>query len=223
MMNTIITILIIATGTSIMNNGDKTGLWLEEYAVPYMKFKEQGFEVTVATIDGGVVPIDPNSLEGQKPEWKEAMDALNTSVMLKDVKSENYQAVYIPGGHGAMFNLADDKVVKSVIAQFADSNKIVSSICHGPASLVGVKLKNGKYLLDGKKLVSFTNSEEDEVNKSKLMPFMLESKLVEQGAIFQAKANWADNVVVDGNLITGQNPSGSASIAEAIVEKLKKK
>ncbi len=223
MMNTIITILIIATGTSIMNNGDKTGLWLEEYAVPYMKFKEQGFEVTVATIDGGVVPIDPNSLEGQKPEWKEAMDALNTSVMLKDVKSENYQAVYIPGGHGAMFDLADDKVVKSVIAQFADNNKIVSSICHGPASLVGVKLKNGKYLVDGKKLVSFTNSEEDEVNKSKLMPFMLESKLVEQGAIFQAKANWADNVVVDGNLITGQNPSGSASIAEAIVEKLKKK
>ncbi len=223
MMNTIITILIIATGTSIMNNGDKTGLWLEEYAVPYMKFKEQGFEVTVATIDGGVVPIDPNSLEGQKPEWKEAMDTLNTSVMLKDVKSENYQAVYIPGGHGAMFDLADDKVVKSVIAQFADNNKIVSSICHGPASLVGVKLKNGKYLVDGKKLVSFTNSEEDEVNKSKLMPFMLESKLVEQGAIFQAKANWADNVVVDGNLITGQNPSGSASIAEAIVEKLKKK
>jgi putative intracellular protease/amidase len=216
-MNTIIAILIIVTGTSTMKNGDKTGLWLEEYAVPYMQFKEQGFEVTVATINGGVVPIDPNSLEGQKPEWKEAMEALKTSVVLKDVKIENYQAVYIPGGHGAMFDLADNAVVKSVIAEFADSNKTISSICHGPASLVGVKLKNGKYLVDGKKLVSFTNSEEDEVNKSKLMPFMLESKLVEQGAIFQAKANWADNIVVDGNLITGQNPSGSASIAEAII------
>ena len=220
-MNAIITILIIVTGTSTMKNGDKTGVWLEEYAVPYMKFKEQGFEVTVATIKGGIVPIDPSSLEGEKPEWKEAMEALGNSAVLKDIDSSNYQSVYIPGGHGAMFDLADDAVVKSVIAEFADANKTISSICHGPASLVGVKLKNGKYLVEGKKLVSFTNSEEDEVNKSKLMPFMLESKLVEQGATFQAKANWADNVVVDGNLITGQNPSGSASIAEAIILQLK--
>ncbi len=222
-MNTIIAILIIVTGTSTMKNGDKTGVWLEEYAIPYMKFKEQGFDVTVATINGGVVPLDPNSLEGKKIEWKEAMETLETSVILKDIDSSKYQAVYIPGGHGAMFDLADDAVVKSTIAKFADANKIISSICHGPASLVGVKLKNGKYLVDGKNLTSFTNSEEVEVNKSKLMPFMLESKLVEQGAKFQAKANWADNVVVDGNLITGQNPSGSASIAEEIIKSLKDK
>ena len=222
-MNTVISILIIVTGTSTMKNGDKTGVWLEEYAVPYIKFKEQGFKVTVATINGGAVPIDPSSLEAKKPEWKEAMESLKTSVILKDVKSENYKAVYIPGGHGAMFDLADDTTVKSVIAEFADANKTVSSICHGPAALVDVKLKNGKYLVEGKKLVSFTNNEEDEVNKSKFMPFMLESKLVEQGATFQAKENWADNVVVDGNLITGQNPNGSASIAEAIVVQLQEK
>ena len=96
-------------------------------------------------------------------------------------------------------------------------------MCHGPASLVGVKLKNGKYLVEGKKLTSFTNSEEDEVQKSDKMPFMLESKLVEQGATFQAKGNWADNVVVDGNLITGQNPSASASIADAIINRVKSK
>jgi len=220
-METIIAILIIVTGSAEMTSGDKTGLWLEEYAVPYVKFKEQGYKVTVATINGGVVPIDPNSLEGKKTEWKEAMEALNISEVLKDIDTTKYQAVYIPGGHGAMFDLADDAMVKSTIASFADANKIVSSICHGPASLVGVKLKNGKYLVDGKKITSFTNAEEDEVKKSKLMPFMLETKLKEQGAVFEAKANWAENVVVDGNLITGQNPSASAKIAEVIIGRLK--
>lgn len=220
-MNTVIAILIIVTGSSQMNNGDKTGVWLEEYAVPYMKFKEQGYNVTVATINGGVVPIDPSSLDAKKAEWKEALDALESSVVLKEVDNSQYQAVYIPGGHGAMFDLAQNAVVKSTIAEFADADKIVSSICHGPASLVDVKLKNGKYLVEGKKLTSFTNNEEDEVKKSEFMPFMLETKLVEQGAIFEAKANWAEHVVVDGKLITGQNPTGSASIAEAIIEGLR--
>jgi len=222
-MNTVIAILIIVTGASSMKNGDKTGLWLEEYAIPYVKFKEQGFKVTVATIDGGAVPIDPNSLKDEIPEWKEAMEALKSSIALKEIDTQNFQAVYIPGGHGAMFDLADSSVVKSTISEFAENNRTVSSICHGPASLVGVKLKNGKYLVDGKKLVSFTNNEEDEVNKSALVPFMLESKLIEQGATFQAKANWANNVVVDGSLITGQNPSGSASIADAIIKQVKEK
>ena len=222
-MNTIITILIIATGASQMTSGDKTGVWLEEFAVPYMKFKKEGFEVTVATINGGVVPIDPASADGVKPEWKEAIEALKNAQKLDTVDSAKYAAVYMPGGHGAMFDLAEDKVVKKVLAEFADVDKVVSAVCHGPASLVGVKLKNGKYLVEGKKLTSFTNSEEDEVQKSDKMPFMLESKLVEQGATFHAKGNWADNVVVDGNLITGQNPSASASIADAIINRVKSK
>ena len=220
-MNTIIAILIIVTGASQMTNGDKTGVWLEEFAVPYMKFKKEGFEVTVATINGGVVPIDPASADGTKPEWKEAIESLKKSTKLETVDSEKYAAVYMPGGHGAMFDLAEDKIVKSTLAKFADAGKIVSAVCHGPASLVGVKLKNGKYLVEGKKLTSFTNSEEDEVEKSDKMPFMLENKLVEQGAEFVAKGNWADNVVVDGNLITGQNPSASASIADAIIKRVK--
>jgi putative intracellular protease/amidase len=220
-METIISILIIVTGTSTMTSGDKTGVWLEEYAVPYMKFKEQGYKVTVATIDGGKVPIDPASLEAMKPEWKEAVNALENSKILKEVESSRHSAVYVPGGHGAMFDLADDTMVKRVLAEFADANKIIASICHGPAALVGVKLKNGKYLVEEKKLTSFTNSEEDEVKKSDKMPFMLETQLVKEGGVFEAKANWEDHVVVDGKLITGQNPFGSASIAEAIIEGLK--
>ena len=220
-MNTVIAILIIVTGASNMTSGDKTGVWLEEFAVPYAQFKKEGFEVTVATINGGVVPIDPASADGAKPEWKEAIESLKNATKLEDVKSDKYAAVYMPGGHGAMFDLAEDKLVKETLAKFADAGKVVSAVCHGPAALVGVKLKNGKYLVEGKKLTSFTNSEEDEVQKSDKMPFMLESKLIEQGASFQAKGNWADNVVVDGNLITGQNPSASASIAEAIINAVK--
>ncbi len=221
-MNTLIAILIIVTGTSQMTSGDMTGVWLEEYAVPYMKFKKEGFDVTVVTIDGGVVPIDPASLEAAKPEWKEAMDELKHAKKLASIDSNKYAAVYMPGGHGAMFDLAEDKLVKKTLAKFADTGKVVSAVCHGPASLVGVKLKNGKYLVEGKKLTSFTNKEEDEVQKSDKMPFMLESKLVEQGARFVAKGNWADNVIIDGNLITGQNPSASASIADAIIKAVKK-
>lgn len=222
-MNTVITILIIVTGSSTMKSGDKTGVWLEEFAVPYMKFKQAGFEVTVTTINGGKVPIDPSSLEGKKPEWKDAIKALENAQKLSSIKTDNYQAVYVPGGHGAMFDLADDTLVKTTLASFADTNKIVSAICHGPASLVDVKLKNGKYIVEGKQLTSFTNKEETEVKMVEKMPFALESKLVEQGANFIAKDNWADNVVVDGNLITGQNPTGSAKIADVIIEHLTRK
>lgn len=227
-MNTVIAILIIVTGSSNMKSvdgksGDKTGVWLEEYAVPYMKFKEAGYKVTVATINGGEVPIDPASLETIKSEWNVAVNVLKNSVKLDTIQSKDYHAVYVPGGHGAMFDLADNAKVKEVLAEFTDANKIVSAICHGPAALVDVKLKNGDYLVKGKTLTSFTNKEEDEVQKSDKMPFMLETKLKEQGATFKAKENWANHVVIDGNLITGQNPFGSASIADAIIETLEKR
>jgi len=221
-MNTVIAILIIVTGSSKMKSGDQTGVWLEEYAVPYMKFKEAGYKVTVASIHGGKIPIDPASLDAKKPEWQEAIEVLKNASSLESIKTHEYQAVYVPGGHGAMFDLADDAKVKDILAQFANEGKIVSAICHGPAALVDVKLKNGDYLVKGKTLTSFTNKEEDEAQKSDKMPFMLETKLKEQGATFEAKENWANHVVVDGNLITGQNPFGSASIADAIIKSLEK-
>jgi len=186
-----------------------------------MKFKQEGFNVTIATIDGGTVPIDPSSLEHTKPEWKNALEALKSSQKLSTIDTSKYQAVYMPGGHGAMFDLADNETVKQTLAKFADVGKTVSAVCHGPAALVDVKLKNGKYLVEGKQVTSFTNNEEDEVNMSAKMPFMLESKLKEQGGLFNAKENWADNVVVDGKLITGQNPNASASIADAIIISVK--
>ncbi len=221
-MNTVIAILIIVTGSSKMKSGDQTGVWLGEFAVPYMKFKEAGYKVTVASIHGGKVPIDPASVDAKKPEWQEAIEVLKNASSLESIKTNDYQAVYVPGGHGAMFDLADDAKVKDILAQFANEGKIVSAICHGPAALVDVKLKNGDYLVKGKTLTSFTNKEEDEAQKSDKMPFMLETKLKAQGATFEAKENWENHVVVDGNLITGQNPFGSASIADAIIKSLEK-
>jgi len=128
-MNTVIAILIIVTGSSTMKNGDKTGVWLEEFAVPYMKFKEEGFDVTVSTINGGEVPIDPSSLEAKKPEWKDAIDALKNAKKLSNIQADNYQAVYVPGGHGAMFDLADDALVKTTLASFASCLCYMSWTC----------------------------------------------------------------------------------------------
>ena len=220
-MNTAIAILIIVTSASTMKSGDQTGVWLEEYAVPYVKFKEEGYEVTVVSIKGGKVPIDPASLEAKKTEWNEAITLLENVEKLSNIDPTKYQAVYVPGGHGAMFDLADNDLVKKTLASFANANKVVSAVCHGPAALVDVKLANGKYLVDGKNVTSFTNNEEDEVQKSAKMPFMLETKLKEQGAIFKAKSNWENHVVVDNKLITGQNPFASEDIAKAIIEAIK--
>ncbi len=222
-METIIAVLIIVTGATHMKNGEQTGVWLEEFAVPYSMFKKEGFDITVATIHGGQVPIDPRSLDVKRAEWDDAQTALKTSISLNDIKIDDYAAVYMPGGHGTMFDLADDKSVKKVLGEFADEDKIVSAVCHGPVSLVDVKLKNGKYLVDGKKMTSFTNSEERAAGMTEKMPFLLESKLKEQGALFVSQADWSDHVIVDGNLITGQNPQSSKELAKAIIKTVKAK
>ncbi|MCH9812713.1 MAG: type 1 glutamine amidotransferase domain-containing protein [Epsilonproteobacteria bacterium] len=222
-METIIAILILVTGATHMKNGEQTGVWLEEFALPYMQFQKEGYAITVATINGGKVPIDPRSLEAQKPEWKEAINALENATPLKKIDVNRYAAVYMPGGHGTMFDLAEDKQVKTTLAAFAEAQKVVSAVCHGPAALVDVKLKDGTYLVEGKKVTSFTNDEEKAAGFTEKMPFLLESKLKEQGASFVAQPNWSNHVIVDGNLITGQNPQSSEALAKAIIKKIKTK
>ncbi len=220
-MNTVLTILILVTSASQMRNGEATGLWLEEFAIPYALFRSANIKVTVASINGGEVPIDPRSLQQkQPPEWDEAKNALKSSVALERINVNDYAAIFMPGGHGTMFDLADNATVKKTIAAFAERNKVVSAVCHGPASLVDVKLTNGHYLVDGKKMTGFTNSEEQAAGLVDKMPFLLESKLTQQGAQFVAAPNWSNHVIVDGNLITGQNPQSSEMIAIEIMKKL---
>lgn len=221
-MNSIISILIIVTSFSRIENGDQTGVWLEEFAVPYTAFEQQGFHITVASIQGGVVPIDPRSSpdQKQKVEWSKAIHALENSVSITSVNASDYNAVFIPGGHGTMFDFPNSEPLKNLLDDFAAKEKLIASVCHGPASLLSVTLPNGDYLVKGKTLTSFTNQEEAAAPYKDSVPFLLETELINRGAKFVAKENWADHIEIDGNLITGQNPSSSKSIANAIINRL---
>ncbi len=215
------TILIIVTSHDQIDAEHPTGLWFEEFAVPYQLFRETGYVVTVASLKGGQTPIDPRSVPNaeQAEAQAEALQALKETQPLSSVNSEDYDAVFFPGGHGTMYDLPSPEVGR-IVSQFAEAQKVVAAVCHGPAALVEAKRSDGMPLVQGHKVTGFTNAEEEAVELDKLMPFLLESRLRELGAEFVAASNWSDHVVVDGNLITGQNPQSSGSTAQAVIEVL---
>ena len=214
-------ILIIVTSHDKIDAEHPTGLWFEEFAVPYQLFGEQGYVVTVASPKGGQTPIDPRSLPDaeQAEAQAEALQALKETQALGSVNVENYDAVFFPGGHGTMYDLPSPEIGQ-IVSQFADAEKVVAAVCHGPAALVEAKNSDGTPLVQGRKVTGFTNAEEQAVELDKLMPFLLESRLRELGAEFDAASNWSDHVIVDGKLITGQNPQSSGSAAKAIIDAL---
>ncbi|WP_169784627.1 type 1 glutamine amidotransferase domain-containing protein [Campylobacter curvus] len=225
-MNSIFSILIIVTTFSNIDTTHKTGVWFEEFATPYTVFEDKGYKVVVASINGGEVPIDPRSMpktQAEKDKFKSAFAALKTSKKLSGLDLSKFDAVFIPGGHGAMFDLPNDKSVIKAIEAFAANDRLIASVCHGPASLVNIKLPDGSFFVKGKTMTSFTNDEEAHAGLANEMPFLLESRLKENGANFVAKPNWSDHIEISGNLITGQNPQSTASVAKAIVEKLQNK
>ncbi|GGH86219.1 putative intracellular protease/amidase [Pullulanibacillus pueri] len=212
-------ILMVVTNHTTITDDHKTGLWLEEFAVPYLVFKKHGYEVKVTSIDGGEVALDPNSIE-EKQEWKEAEAELKGTAKLSKEDAQGFDAVFLPGGHGTMFDFPENETLLYVLQQFAEENKVIGSVCHGPAGLVNVTYKDGTPLVKGKKVSAFTDSEEKEMQLDQHMPFLLETKLREKGADFVSGANWTDHSVRDGHLITGQNPHSSKSTAEKVVEAL---
>lgn len=214
-------ILIIVTNHDQIDAEHPTGLWLEEFAVPYQLFREKGYLVTVASLKGGQTPIDPRSLPDaeQSEAHTEALQALKETQPLSRVNLQNYDAVFFPGGHGTMYDLPSPEIGQ-IVNHFADAKKVVAAVCHGPAALVEAKHSDGTPLVQGRKLTGFTNTEEQAVELDKMMPFLLESRLRELGAEFVGASNWSDNVVVDGNLITGQNPQSSGSAAKAVIDAL---
>jgi putative intracellular protease/amidase len=215
-------ILMVVTNHSELPNGHKTGLWLEEYAVPYNEFVEAGFDVVTASPHGGAAPIDPRSFEADKATttYAGALEQVKRTTRLSDVNPDEFDALFFPGGHGPMFDLAIDARVKELLRHFAEKGKVHAAVCHGPAALVGATTSDGQSLVAGKRLTAFTNSEEREVQLDKVVPFLLEEKLQEEGAQFEGAANWTDHVVTDGLLITGQNPQSSASTARAVIARL---
>jgi len=214
-------VLIVVTNHSDIHEGKKTGIWLSEFAEAYMEFTAQGYKVTVASPLGGNGPIDPGSVDANTPhEILDAKKYLENTIKLDEVSSEGFDAIFLPGGHGTMYDLPHDENLKRLLRDFYEQDKIVAAVCHGPAGLVGVTLTNGQPLVAGKKVNAFTDREEAQTTLDKHLPFLLESKLRDLGAIFVAAPNWSTHYEVDGNLITGQNPQSTLAVTKAVIEKL---
>jgi putative intracellular protease/amidase len=199
-----------------------TGVWLEEFALPYLEFLNHGVDMTIASPKGGAMPIDPRSspTPEQEQAWQSAIAAAQQTVKLSEVRSTDFDAIFLPGGHGPMFDLPDNPELQNLLREFYEAGKIISAVCHGPAGLVGATLADGTPLVQGKILTAYTYAEEVAAKLDQDVPFILEQRLRELGAEFIASPKKADHVERDGQLITGQNPNSSASIARSIIAAL---
>lgn len=215
-------ILFILTSHDQMANGEATGVWLEEYAVPWNRLRDAGHEVTVASVAGGNVPIDPNSApnEEQKQDWRDAIARLSDTPSIGEVDSIEFDAVYMPGGHGTMFDMPDNTHLHDLLNRFDEEGKVIASVCHAPAVFVGMDRFDGTPFIKGRKVACFTDSEERAVDGVEKIPFLLESRLRELGADHSAAGDWKSHVVRDDRLITGQNPQSSAAVADELIAAL---
>ena len=209
------------TGTS----NHKTGYEFSEVADPYIEFTNAGYTVDFASINGGCPPedaYDENYKNSQLFKNSNGYKRLNFSHQLENINPESYDAIFFPGGLGPMIDMVDAPIVKKTIVAVYESGKIVSAVCHGPVAFLNVVLSDKKYLLEGRRVTSFTEEEEKIKNHyvGSVIPFMLDKALLEQGAIFCKEASFCNNVIVDGNLITGQNPASAKNVARAVIEKL---
>ena len=212
-------ILMIVTSHAHIDNDHQTGIWFEEFAVPYHKFLQQGYDVTVVSPAGGDTPLDANSMQGYEatPENEAAKKALKALPILDDrYQATDFDALFFPVVHGTMFDLPDNPHVQRLIRDIDQAGKPLAAVCHGPACMVKVVADNVS-IFKGRRVTAFTDSEERAVQLDKLMPFMLETRLRELGVEFVPAADWADHTVVDGNLVTGQNPQSSGSAADAVI------
>lgn len=216
-------ILMVVTNADQLGKDHKTGLWLEEFALPYIDFLAAGHEVTVASPCGGNSPLDPQSLSDVPDAWAGARLALTKTHKLSQVAYQQYDAIVLPGGHGPLLDLANDELLADILRYFDGHNRIIAAVCHGPAGLVKATKADGTPLVDGKRMTGFTDEAESLTGLDALVPFALETKLRSLGARFESTSPWGVYVVVDGNLITGQNPQSSAAFAKAILEILDKR
>lgn len=220
-------VLIVVTSRNIKGEtGIPTGFNLSEVTHPLEKLEENGIFIDIASIKGGEAPLD--GLEDfndpvNSKYWanKDFRSKIANTLKIDDVNASEYDAIFFAGGHGTMWDFPDDPTILRIVPQIYEAGKIVSAVCHGPAALVNVKLSDGSYLVSGKNVSAFTNEEEEEVQSTKVVPFLLADALVSHGAIHKQAANWNNNVVVSERLITGQNPQSAASVGDAIVAMLK--
>jgi putative intracellular protease/amidase len=218
-------LMVLTSHDQLGNTGKKTGFWIEEFAAPYYTFTDKGVKVTLASPKGGQPPIDPKSDEPQAQtpatiRFKKDLqlqEILSHTHKLSEVKADDYDAVFYPGGHGPLWDLAIDKNSIKLIEDFYNSQKPVAMVCHAPASLKNVKALNGEPLVKGRKVTGFTNEEEEAVQLTKVVPFLVEDMLKEHGAHFEKKGAFKPFVIEDGLLITGLNPASSEPAAEKLM------
>jgi len=218
-------LMVLTSHAELGNTGKKTGFWMEEFAAPYYIFRDAGADITLASPAGGQPPVDPKSEEaGAKTDATErfaadagARKALAETVKLSDVVAEAFDAVFYPGGHGPLWDLAEDEDSIALIAAMAAAGKPVALVCHAPGALRKVRAPNGAPLVEGKRVTGFSNSEEEGVQLTQVVPFLLEDELKRLGGRYVKGPDWATFVRVDGNLITGQNPASSAAAAREVL------
>lgn len=222
-------LFVLTSHNALGDTGEKTGFWVEEFATPYYVLSDAGAEITIASPKGGQPPVDPKSEEknAQTPSserfYKDAelIDKVAHTVKLVAVNQDDYDAVFYPGGHGPMWDLAVDKTSIKLIEEFYIHQKPIAFVCHAPAALINTKAKNGEPLVKGKHLTGFTNTEEEGVKLSKIVPFLLEDELKKLGAHYSNGKDWGSYSKQDGLLITGQNPASSEAVADLLLKTLK--
>jgi len=221
-------LFVITSHDELGNTGDKTGVWLEEFAGPYYYLKDKGVDIKLASPKGGMPPIDPKS---ELPDFqtsstkrfnedKEAQTVFSNTAKLETVKHTDYDAVFYTGGYGPLWDLADNKKSIALVEAFYKNNKPVATVCHGPAIFKNTKDAEGNPLVAGKKVTAYSNSEEAAIDFTNIVPFSVEDALKENGGIYSKGPDWNPYAVEDGLLVTGQNPMSSELVAELLLEKL---
>ena len=222
-------LFVLTSHDKLGDTGKKTGFWVEEFANPYYTLLDKGADITIATPKGGAAPIDPSS---DSPDAAtedterfnndaDAKERIANTKVLVDMNANDFDAVFYPGGHGPLWDLANDETSIALIETFNSQDKPIAFVCHAPAALKNVKDTNGNALVKGKKVTGFTNSEEAAVQLTDVVPFLVEDMLNENGGIYSKKEDWTPYAIQDGNLITGQNPASSELVAEKLLESLK--
>ncbi|MFG6468031.1 type 1 glutamine amidotransferase domain-containing protein [Roseateles sp. BYS87W] len=215
--------LFVATSATHLAPDHPTGLWLEEFSVPYLAAVDAGIEVTVASPRGGAVPLDPKTEpnDTQRHTWAAALQALQHSVTLASVQGETFDALFIPGGHGPMVDLATDDTLHALVARHDAAGRVIAAVCHGPAALVHALRADGHPFFSGRSATGFTNAEEFLAGLKDVVPFLLEDEMKASGADFHsALLPMLSHVEQDGHVITGQNPQSSEAVAKALVAAL---
>ncbi len=221
-------LFVLTSHDKLGDTGKKTGFWVEEFANPYYTLLDKGADITLATPKGGAAPIDPSSntpdastVDTERFEKDHvAQEKIKNTKVLADMNADDFDAVFYPGGHGPLWDLANDANSIALIEKFNEQKKPIAFVCHAPAALKSVKGQDGEFLVKGKKVTGFTNTEEDAVQLTDVVPFLVENALKENGGIYSKGEDWAAYALQDGNLITGQNPASSELVAEKLLASL---